>query len=534
MKPRLLVVTEFTQLSTGYSTYAKDLIPGLINGGCDVAEMACFCNPEDPRVNNVKWDIYPVEPPASNKEAMQKHRSNPQSEFGADVFESILLEYKPTHVLAMTDPWMIEYQKNSPFKRFFNWIIMPAVDATPQDPNWIDMYRQADAVLGYTDWGLDVLNDFSGGKIKTIKSAPPCPSGYYKKDKSSLKRSIGLGDDIFIVGTVMRNQRRKLFPNLFKSFRKFLDETNRSDIFLYCHTGYPDLGWDIPELIIESGLSSKVILTYQCVNCGSVESTFYRGIKTPCMLCPGELVIANSSNPISTEKMNNIYNMFDFYVQYANCEGFGMPQVEAALCGIPVASTDYSAMSDVIRKVSGYPIRLLSTYKELETGREMAIPDDSHLIEILKEYFSKSKEQRDRISDLVELTTKSNYNLNDTVNAWIDAIKSTTTKEPWNSPPRISNIPNGFPSKCSNTDFAKFLIIEVLNRPELLGTYLESRILRDLNEGITKQHFGGVYLSEMSTTSQKQIPKTNREGLFRHFSALAEKSNMLERVRCGL
>ena len=41
-------------------------------------------------------------------------------------------------------------------------------------------------------------------------------------------------------------------------------------------------------------------------------------------------------------------NTFDLYVQYANSEGFGLPQVEAAGCGIPVASVDYSAMSSVV------------------------------------------------------------------------------------------------------------------------------------------------------------------------------------------
>ena len=57
---------------------------------------------------------------------------------------------------------------------------------------------------------------------------------------------------------------------------------------------------------------------------------------------------------LSTKELVEIMNMFDIYVQYAICEGFGMPQVEAAACGIPIASVDYSAMNDIVHKLNGY------------------------------------------------------------------------------------------------------------------------------------------------------------------------------------
>ena len=33
---------------------------------------------------------------------------------------------------------------------------------------------------------------------------------------------MGLDPDCKIIGTVMRNQRRKLYPDLFEAFKKFL------------------------------------------------------------------------------------------------------------------------------------------------------------------------------------------------------------------------------------------------------------------------------------------------------------------------
>ena len=54
--------------------------------------------------------------------------------------------------------------------------------------------------------------------------------------------------------------------------------------------------------------------------------------------------LSNVKNGVSYEDLSSIVNLFDLYTQYANCEGFGLPYVEAAACGVPVCGTDYSAM----------------------------------------------------------------------------------------------------------------------------------------------------------------------------------------------
>lgn len=60
------------------------------------------------------------------------------------------------------------------------------------------------------------------------------------------------------------------------------------------------------------------------------------------------------ANPISDEELANVYKCFDIYVQYANSEGFGMPQLEAANSALPVISVDYSAMSSVVKNIGGF------------------------------------------------------------------------------------------------------------------------------------------------------------------------------------
>ena len=127
----------------------------------------------------------------------------------------------------------------------------------------------------------------------------PCASQNFSPvpDKEAHKESLGLTADSFIFGTVMRNQRRKLYPDLFKTFREFLDATKASNAFLYCHTYYPDVGWDIPELLQEYDLTNRVLFTYKCKNCGHIEPCFFKDTFNHCRQCnsfKSELVGVNN------------------------------------------------------------------------------------------------------------------------------------------------------------------------------------------------------------------------------------------------
>ena len=126
----------------------------------------------------------------------------------------------------------------------------------------------------------------------------------------------------------MRNQKRKLFPDLFEMYRKLLDTSKRDDLFLYCHTSFPDLGWDIPKLLLRYGISGKVLFTYVCEQCKHAFPAFFSDAKRRCPKCKGNAFLSNVHNGVSNEFLSNIVNCFDVYLQYANSEGFGLPQVE--------------------------------------------------------------------------------------------------------------------------------------------------------------------------------------------------------------
>ena len=405
------------------------------------------------------------------------------------------------------DFWMLEFAERSPFRPFFKWAVMPTVDARPQARQWVATYQSADACFTYSDWAGSILQDQSGGKINYLGSAPPSAHPAYQpvEDKVAHKKSFGINPEFKIIGTVMRNQRRKLYPDLFEAFKKFLDQSEDKNFYLYCHTSYPDLGWDIPELLQEHELASHVLFTYICPETKQPFPSLFKGAiaQSPFTEKWGA-TLSNVKNGVSYEDLSNIINLFDLYVQYANCEGFGLPQVEAAACGIPVMATDYSAMESVIRKLEGYPIKPKALYKELETGCLRAVPDNDLAADMFSKFFSMSTEEQKEIGNKTRENFKTYYQWHLSGKKWedyFDSVDILPIQQTWASPPRIhqpEEKPKEVPPNVNHSDLAKWLIVKVLGDPSRLNTYFESRLIRDLMYKSATQSTGGMYFNEAS------------------------------------
>jgi intein/homing endonuclease len=139
-------------------------------------------------------------------------------------------------------------------------------------------------------------------------------------NKAAHRLAMGLDPDWKIIGTVMRNQRRKLFPDLLEAFSKYLSFTGDKDTYLYCHTSYPDNGWDLPQLMMKYGISSRVLFTYSCEECSSLTIGKFSDTVKQCRSCKKYAAKPCSvSSGATTEELAKIFNLFDLYIQCANC-----------------------------------------------------------------------------------------------------------------------------------------------------------------------------------------------------------------------
>lgn len=539
---RILAITDFSELATGYGVYCKELLTGLQARGHEVIELACGCTENDPKLNNVKWTVIANQPAESNKRAKEAFNTLPLAEYGAWQFEDLCVTFKPDVVLLFRDIWFDEYVLRSPLRDYFGVVCMPAIDAEPQNKNWLRCYEKADAVLCYTEWGLNLMKN-SGYNINAVGTAPPvAPKEFVRlPNKDRLKQALNLGD-IRIAGMVARNQRRKLFPDLFAAFSQYLKEEPDNRTFLYCHTSYPDRGWELDEEISKYGISNRVLFTYICQHCRFIEPSLFRGPASYCIRCqyPNSMVLARGDVALSNSEMCRIYNLFDLYIQYAQNEGYGMPLAEAAACGVPGIAVDYSAMTEVCNLTGGKLVPVVGFHQELETGRKFALPDNQVLVQYLKDFFNQSYQMQDREGILTRLRYQANWDFEKTIDAWDNAINSVRAKLPWNSPARIYPIPDNMIHNVDNTNFAKWLIGGVLRQPELLGTDMELRLIRDLDNGATPGGCGGQYYHEHNGVMVdhklvNHLEKFNRDlafNVFRNMLAIRNKWEELRVQRC--
>ena len=506
-KKKILFCSEATFLNTGYATYTREILNYLHGTGkYELAELACYATNNDPRAKNIPWKFYGASlPDNAPEEQKRNYASNPSNQFGQFAFETVCLDFLPDVVCDIRDFWMLDFEERSPFRKYYKWCIMPTVDAAPQARQWIYTYQNADACLTYSDWAGEVLKRQSGNKINYLGSSPPSAHAAYKpcEDKNSIKEYYGIDPSKKIIGTVMRNQRRKLYPDLFEAFRKFLDLVEDSDKYLlYCHTSYPDMGWNIPELLQQYNLSSKVLFTYVCGESNSPFPSFFKGSAAVSPFT-GRLTasLSNVKQGVSYENLSSIINMFDIYVQYANCEGFGLPQVEAAACGVPVMATDYSAMESVIRQLGGIPIKPKAKYKEMETGCMRAVPDNDLAAEKLVEFFNMSEEERKNLGNKHRENFLKHFQWDKSGSVWESYFDSITEgSEDWFSPAKIRNPApkSAIPKNADAEQLSEWLIRYVLCDESKINSFMHLRLSQDISYGYTTNNTGGMYYNEDS------------------------------------
>jgi len=533
---KVLMVNEFSQLSTGYSVYGREVLSRLHDSGkYEIAELAEYAHKDDPRIKNVPWKVYPNLPNTDEEKA--EYGANPINAFGAWKFEDTCLDFKPDIVFSILDPWMFEFQCNSPYRKHYNHVLMPTVDSRPQKDSYISLINSADAVLTYQEWSGEVLKNQSGNFINYQGTASPSAAEEFciLPNKKQIRQQLGISPEAKIIGTVMRNQPRKLFPDLFYSFRKFLDQTKHEDVYLYCHTSYPDNGWDLPYLMNEQGITSKVFFTYVCGKCTFAFPSLFKGAVTPCSKCGNVTAgLSNVQRSVNNNILAMIYNIFDVYVQYSSREGMGMPMVEAAACGVPVMGTDFSAMEDVVRKLNGYPIPVKALTRDPHLGCFVAAPDNIKFVSMLEEYFDMPESMRLAKGHQARIGMENNYQWDETVEKWMEVFDSMPSKNTWDSMPELHKPakPSQALERMSHSEYVKWLIKEVLGDDSRLNSHIEASLLKDLNYGVTLQRVGTSYMNEDSTMFGKaNYEPFDRERAYKQMVQLCNIRNHWEQLR---
>jgi len=424
-KRRILFTGEASFLSTGFATFNREIIKRLHETGkYEIAEMGSYAGGADPRCKDVPWRFYPVLP--SNENEKKAYDSNPLNAFGAYKIDAVLSDFQPDIVFDARDPWMMQHLVKCKFRDNFKLFLMPTVDSAPQKKEWIDeIFKKADVVTTYSRYGRDVLKS-DGVKVREVTSPGIDLEVFKTLDRGLVRDKFHISPSLFIFGTVMRNQKRKLFSDLFDAYARLRKKYSRPSLLskakkkssegkslskeeraslrvyhsvLYCHTSWPDLGWDLPHYIYSNGIQRHVIFTYLCDACDAVYASWFtpsdkKGVVI-CRECGEKAAhMPNTHKGIEETDLVNVFNLFDVYIQPAICEGWGLPIVEAKACGVPGIYQNYSAMEDHVQNGGGLSLKIGRFYHEPETSAIRSLPDVEDLAKKMERLALDDKERK--------------------------------------------------------------------------------------------------------------------------------------------
>jgi len=265
------------------------------------------------------------------------------------------------------------------------------------------------------------------------------------------------------------------------------------------HTSFPDMGWDIPELLKEHRLSNKVLFTYLCRNCGDTSCSVFSGPQKVCKKCLNKAATFPSvTEGVKSETLAQIYNIFDLYIQYSICEGFGMPQVEAGACGVPIATVNYSAMCDIVDKLEAYPIKVKTLFKELETKAMRAFPDNDDLKKYILDFIKLPTEQQEKKRIRTAELTKQHYDWIKIIDIWEtyfdNLAASPDIRKDWSKGEmiKLSNLPQQKEDYQNNFDKLLYLCNYNMHDPSLIGSYRLLELLNHADYGFVHQNVTSI------------------------------------------
>lgn len=503
-KKRILFSGEASFLSTGFSTYNREIITRLYTTGqYEIAEYGSYAQPGDQRSKALPWRFYGVLP--INEAEKKIYESNPANQFGKYKLDSVLADFQPDIVFDARDPWMLEHLVTSKFRNNFKLVLMPTVDSAPQRAEWIkNIFAEADVLTTYSRWGKKVLEN-SGLIVRDVTSPGVKLDEFKPLDKLEIRDKFCITPTLLVFGTVMRNQKRKLFPDLFDAYARLRhkhairqlvarakakvrkgqriskkeEKALRIDhSVLYCHTSWPDLGWDIPQYLGRYQLQRHIIFTYKCDSCNKVFTNWF----TPCdkkgmcvcRICGSPTAhMPSTHNGVDEKDLIEIFNLMDIYLQPAICEGWGLPIMESKACGIPGLYQNYSAMEDHVQNGGGLPINIVRMYHEAETASLRSLPDVNDMVAKM-ELLAFDKNKRLKMGEQARKCAERLHTWEVTVDKLdkiFSSLELSDRDTTWDRVPEFKNVyPISPPPNCNDEQFVNWLYINILGRtPEEKG-----------------------------------------------------------------
>lgn len=345
-KLRLLYSSNAFWASSGYGVQGYSLLPRLANlpefGGRDaIAQFAWY---------GLQGGIHSVD----------GFRVYPKGvdDYGNDIIQSHVQHFGANLCISLIDVWVMKdtAKKIAPAL----WCPWLPIDHDPVPQPFIEALRGAHLPITYSKWGQRMLADAGVENIYIPHGIEP---NFFHVNPDvdkvkAFKQYLAPGCDHLTV-MVAANKGypdRKAFQVQLRAWANFAKD--KPGARLYMHTEPTTMygGLDLPALLKNLGISDKVTFPPRYdLWCG-----------------------------FPADFMSMIYNAADMYMGATMAEGFGIPLIEAQACGVPVVTTDFSSMPELVRW--GYAVPPADMFWS-PIGAWQAWPDVRGIQDTLEEYW---------------------------------------------------------------------------------------------------------------------------------------------------
>ncbi|MCS7117632.1 MAG: glycosyltransferase [Thaumarchaeota archaeon] len=315
---KVLIVTDGANITTGYGNIAYSFAKYLLRiGGFEVVfgSLQQYGGPVYVKVDSEYVPMYSVQ---GGQHAY---------------FERTLIETRPNLVIHIRDPIALVNRLFPGAYRFkplaeqygakvIHWV--PLMGELPSDV-LSALTEDSDFILTPTKWAYDLMlyGGVPSNRMAVLRwgADPEVFNENDSIDKGEARQLLGLQAQSYVVTTIgVHDRHHKAFPVLMKALAILLKTYD--DIEFYLHSSYG--AFDILHYAESLGLKGRIVMPRVYIKDWGWDVNTYR----------------------------KIFAATDVYVTASMAEGFNIPPVEAAFCGVPVVASDHPVHREVLANVA--------------------------------------------------------------------------------------------------------------------------------------------------------------------------------------